>query len=576
MHFLPKSAWRYALLMMILLGAVALASYSIIDFLQEHMEEWTDQQAVRELSVAIWSLTMGAMFLTGAFGMWGIRSVVEIEGRRRIGRFVAAMDYLSDGLVLLDNNGRVIAYNPALVQMLPRHIRELKRLRLTEVFECLTQADLACLLDLTTPLEFERDCFFEGSLHTVRFRSQPSSGVRLVLVSDVTEMRSLEIRRRQTALLQLVGRIAAGVANDFNNILCAIAGHATLLARARPPGGDGQGSLSDIQRQTQKGALLSRQLLALSRAGAGGAPGARVERHLKEAADLLRVALTPAWKVQVVAGGEFPRTPLAAGQIEQIVLNLGLLAADAQPRPGILTITLLRRGEGNLAHVSERFATVLVITAEPVPDGGAADSIRDYAGLSAIAGPDDGGAILSVVRSLVEEAQGALEQLQAASGLCIYRVCLPHLALPETAPDADQEYPPEFSEYLRGWRITTAIAGNREPAGLFQSLQNAGVVVERREKFMAVLGAVDSLQAQDALIADFQLLKTDFEGVIKAILKLCPRLGVVILCPDPDAPPSVFLKSQVVYAGYGEPVGHIMQFLIAAKALRASGQAPGG
>ncbi len=111
---------------------------------------------------------------------------------------------------------------------------------------------------------------------------------------------------------------------------------------------------------------------------------------------------------------------------------------------------------------------------------------------------------------------------------------------------------------------------------MFQSLQNAGVVVERREKFMAVLGAVDSLQAQDALIADFQLLKTDFEGVIKAILKLCPRLGVVILCPDPDAPPSVFLKSQVVYAGYGEPVGHIMQFLIAAKALRASGQAPGG
>ncbi len=570
MNVIPKSAWRYALLMLLLLGAVALASYSIIEYLQNHIGEWTDREAVRELSMAIWAMTMGVMFLTGAFGLWGIRSTVEIEGRRRIGRFVAAMDYLSDGLMLLDGAGRIIGYNPALVELLPRQIRDLKRLRLTEAFHCLSQADLVCLLDLTTPRELERNCFYDGALHTLRFRSQPSSGVRLVLVSDVTDMRSHEMRLRQIALLQLVGRIAGGVAHDFNNILCSISAYADLLARDFPPGNAGRESLAVIQKQTQKGAALSRQLLALSRAGGSGALGARIEKHLHDAADLLRVALTPAWQMQVAAAGEFPRTPLTAGQIEQIVLNLGLLAADAQPHPGILTITLHRRGEGNLAHVPDRFETVLLITAEPAPAGGAAPARPDAAGVSSRAAPEDGGVILSVVKSLVEEAQGALDELQSASGICIYRVCLPHLALPEAASEADLPVPAEFSDYLRGWRITAAVTGKHEPAGLFQSLREAGVAIERRDNFMAVLGGVDSLQTQDAFIVDFQMLENEAGGLIKALLKLCPRLGVVILCPDPAQPLTEQLKSQAVFAGYAEPPGRIMQALITAKALRTA------
>ncbi|MFN2352536.1 MAG: hypothetical protein ABR497_11395, partial [Kiritimatiellia bacterium] len=83
---------------------------------------------------------------------------------------------------------------------------------LPDIFPCITGSDLACLLDLTCPREIERECHCAAGLRTLRFRSQPLSGVRLLLISDVTDMRSQEMRLRQMALLQLVGRIAGGVA----------------------------------------------------------------------------------------------------------------------------------------------------------------------------------------------------------------------------------------------------------------------------------------------------------------------------------------------------------------------------
>ena len=74
---------------------------------------------------------------------------------------------------------------------------------------------------------------------TFRFRSQPSSelhslGLRLIQISDVTLIRKQQQRQRQFARLQLVGNIAHGVAHDFNNILCSIAGYASLLGHLMP------------------------------------------------------------------------------------------------------------------------------------------------------------------------------------------------------------------------------------------------------------------------------------------------------------------------------------------------------
>ncbi|MDP2990123.1 MAG: hypothetical protein Q8O57_06105, partial [Kiritimatiellota bacterium] len=229
MTFLPKSAWRYAILIIILFAIVAVASMTIISYLQDQITEQTATETIKQLSIAIWALTMGCMFLAGALGLWAIRSTAEIEGRRRIGRFVDTMDYMSDGLMAIDGKGHVRGSNPAARKLVPHTLPANKAVMLRDVFACLTEQDMHQLLDPLQPREIEKGCVYSHGLRTLRFRSQPSEGLMLILISDITTHHSQEIRKRQIAQLQIIGRLAAGVAHDFNNILCAISGHATLL-----------------------------------------------------------------------------------------------------------------------------------------------------------------------------------------------------------------------------------------------------------------------------------------------------------------------------------------------------------
>src|SRR5450830_531189 len=268
MTFLPKSAWRYAILIIILFAIVAVASMTIISYLQDQITEQAAAETIKQLSIAIWALTMGCMFLAGALGLWGIRSTTEIEGRRRIGRFVDTMDYLSDGLFAIDGKGHVRGSNPAARKLVPQALPVNKAVMLREVFACLTEQDMHQLLDPLQPREMEKNCVYSHGLRTLRFRSQPSEGLMLILISDITAHHSQEIRKRQIAQLQIIGRLAAGVAHDFNNILCAISGHATLLQRFGMNPENLKRSLTVIAEETQKGVVLSRQLLELSRSGA--------------------------------------------------------------------------------------------------------------------------------------------------------------------------------------------------------------------------------------------------------------------------------------------------------------------
>lgn len=93
MNLLPKSTWRYALLIVVLCAIVAIAAHFIISHFGEQLAQTAYANLVTELSLAIWALTMGCLFLAGALGLWVIRSTTESEGRRRIGRFVDQMDY---------------------------------------------------------------------------------------------------------------------------------------------------------------------------------------------------------------------------------------------------------------------------------------------------------------------------------------------------------------------------------------------------------------------------------------------------------------------------------------------------
>ncbi|MFC1461321.1 hypothetical protein ACFLQR_02235, partial [Verrucomicrobiota bacterium] len=174
MTFLPKSAWRYAVLIVILFAIAAVTSTRIVAHLDEQITDPTYEQALQQLSVGVWTLNMGFMFLAGALGLWAIRSTAEIESRLRVGRFVDTMDYLSDGLLVLDQNGRIVGSNPAVKLLAVENLKKRQPASLQEAFPSLTIEDRDRLLESGEPSEIRVDCVYAGGLRTLRLRSQPS------------------------------------------------------------------------------------------------------------------------------------------------------------------------------------------------------------------------------------------------------------------------------------------------------------------------------------------------------------------------------------------------------------------
>ena len=165
---------------------------------------------------------------------------------------------------------------------------------------------------------------------------EPLRGVGISL--DFTERRTLEAQYQQAQKMEAVGRLAGGVAHDFNNMLTVILGYCELLLVDLDRDDRRQADIAEIQKAGASAAALTRQLLAFSRKEI-------IEPTLLDLNVVvgdMRVMLGRliGEDVAVVLGLAAERAPVKAdrGQLEQIVLNLAVNARDAMPAGGILTI----------------------------------------------------------------------------------------------------------------------------------------------------------------------------------------------------------------------------------------------
>ena len=106
-----------------------------------------------------------------------------------------------------------------------------------------------------------------------------------VFVRDITERRALEEQLRQSQKLEAIGRLAGGVAHDFNNILMSIMGSADLLLMELGPADPARDEATEIKQSVQRGAGLTRQLLAFSRRQADAPAALRARRRRQRHGD---------------------------------------------------------------------------------------------------------------------------------------------------------------------------------------------------------------------------------------------------------------------------------------------------
>ncbi len=165
--------------------------------------------------------------------------------------------------------------------------------------------------------------------------------VRLVVAQDVSERKNLEGQLRQAQKMEAVGRLAGGVAHDFNNMLMVIKGHTELLLNVLPPSEHITRKIQQIDRSADRAAALTRQLLAFSRMQVLQPQAIKLNSIVEELGKLLPRLIGEDIDLVIRTGPELGTIRADASQMEQVIMNLAVNARDAMPNGGKLLIETL-------------------------------------------------------------------------------------------------------------------------------------------------------------------------------------------------------------------------------------------
>jgi two-component system cell cycle sensor histidine kinase/response regulator CckA len=184
----------------------------------------------------------------------------------------------------------------------------------------------------------------DGSLYTEDatispVRDESGAIVNYVAVKrDVTRELQLEEQYYQAQKMEAIGRLTAGVAHDFNNILTAINGFSELVSLGMAPDDPLQDSVKKVLSSGQRAAGLVRQLMAFSRKQIVQPAVLNLNEVLANVDKMLRRIIGEDVELQSIPAPGLWLTRADPVQVEQIILNLAVNARDAMPDGGKLTI----------------------------------------------------------------------------------------------------------------------------------------------------------------------------------------------------------------------------------------------
>jgi len=504
-----------------------------------YLETSISDSAYRVAGIAIWALTLGFMLIAGAFGLWAIQFSAESEGRRRIGQLVETIDYMSDGLVAIDRRGRITAMNPTARRI--AGVKELKRGPIRNCFPALSDADIDSVLSTPEPMELERKGTGQDG-PILRFRSQPSEGMVLLLISDITNRTNQETRNRSVARLQLIGHLVRGVAHDFNTLLCGLAGHALLLERLPAGSPDYMRSLKAIRQSTDRGISLAGHILQLAMPEGHGFAHGTIREAVENAKSALKLSLSSDWRIDIEIADGLPLIPFTNMQMEQLILNLSLLLADMSEKAGILRIIAGRPGSSPLLPASDSYSVVLLFVADSSEVHGSPSDYRE--GTSR-----DSGILVSVITSIIEETGGRIDSLRRLDGSPAFRVML-HSAPSSTTigVSSDSPFPEEFKAYVANWRVL--MAATPPTLSLLESMfTGVPILMEKVDDLVSALARIEKGDDLTVMVIEKSFLGEEAPALLRASLKLSPGIGIVAISNDPQSEPPdmatemVFLKS---------------------------------
>ena len=173
------------------------------------------------------------------------------------------------------------------------------------------------------------------------FNAEGRVTAAIEMVDDITERLSLEAQLQQSQKMEAVGTLAGGIAHDFNNILAIILGNAQLASDDVPDSNPASEFLKEIHRASIRAKDMVGQLLAFSRKSDEKSAPIDIAPIIKESMKMLRPAIPSSIEFKQHITNDACNILGDVSQINQIVMNLAINAADAMSEEGgALEVTL--------------------------------------------------------------------------------------------------------------------------------------------------------------------------------------------------------------------------------------------
>jgi signal transduction histidine kinase len=343
---------------------------------------------------------------------------------------------------------------------------------------------------------------------------------------------SAEQKFLQAQKMELVGRLASGVAHDFNNVLTAIMGLAQMTRETMPENDPRSADIDDILKFSERAAAITAQLLAFSRKQFSQPRPLDLAAQIKNAEKMLRRATGEAVEIEIKLAAGMWRVMADPCQMDQVLLNLAVNARDSMPQGGKLSLTAANTAlEKALSSLEGGLPPGEYVTITIRDSGSGMDQAtlaRIFEPFFTTKEPGKGtGLGLSVVHGIVAQAGGSItveSRPGEGTAFCIY---LPKYSGLEPAPA-----PEPVKELSAGGKETILLVDDQP-----EILQVMRRILEGRGYAVLGAGSYEEALAQAAaaksgvgiLVTDTVLHGKNGPDLADRLIEMSPDLKVLFI-----------------------------------------------
>jgi two-component system, cell cycle sensor histidine kinase and response regulator CckA len=312
------------------------------------------------------------------------RNRAEARLRRSEAEFRAVWEHAALGAALLSRRGQIERINPALAQLLG----EAGGASTGTMWNRYTHPDdRAADHDRFARLMTDPEAFYQceqryqradgtvfwGRVTVSAIRGHDTPTGALAILEDVTarrqaelELRVSEEQLRRAQKMQAIGQLAAGVAHNFNNLLTVTLGYVELMLERHPDQDQDRRDLEEIHKASERGATLTRQLLAFGRRHHTKPTRIDLNIMAEDLRSMLMRVIREDIQLTIRAAPRPAVASLDPDEIEQVLLNLVINARDALPMGGRIEVEIARQtieatsGTGAVAEVPGEYVGLRV------------------------------------------------------------------------------------------------------------------------------------------------------------------------------------------------------------------------